>query len=229
MNDTHRFGMFAKHWMPGKVKTRLAATIGQEAAAAVYKAFLDEQILRYASMQAPAIIVTPDEGSNYFSELLIQLQSPNWQVHPQGLGDLGERMSRFFQRAFDDGYSKATLVGSDTPTLPLSFLRQVDQLLNIHDVVLGPSEDGGYCLVAAKNSVPPIFTGIEWSSEQVWRQTIAKLQAHRIRFAVLPVWYDVDNADDLRRLRAELAARPNDESENRLALQLTAILDAESG
>jgi len=229
MCKTHRFGVFAKHWMPGKVKTRLAATIGPEKSAAIYKAFLVEQILHFAEMPEAEIVFAPEDSAAHFSDLLTHLQSPGWSLHPQGEGDLGDRMQRFFARAFADGFAKATLVGSDTPTLPISFLRQADELLNIHDVVLGPTEDGGYYLVAAKASVPLIFTEISWSSDQVWRQTIAKLQEHRVRFAVLPVWYDVDDADDLHRLHGELEDSPSAADAIHLARQLNEILNTESG
>ena len=92
-----------------------------------------------------------------------------------------------------------------------SYLQQASCLLESHDVVLGPCEDGGYYLVGARGSVPPIFSGIDWSTEQVWQQTIACLQEHRVRFAVLPTWYDVDTIEELKRLHSELQS---DEASN---------------
>ena len=74
-----------------------------------------------------------------------------------------------------------------------------------NDVVLGPTEDGGYYLVAARDRVPPIFSGISWSTESVWPQTIARLQSSKTSFAVLPTWYDVDEQQDLERLLAEVS------------------------
>ena len=133
MSETHRLGMFAKHWTPGKVKTRLAQTIGPDKAASVYKAFLDEQIRRYSEIDDTQIVFSPDDSESSFSELVTEHSAAG--LHPQGEGDLGDRMHRFFERTFADGFQKATLVGSDTPTLPLSFLRQVDQLLNILSLI----------------------------------------------------------------------------------------------
>lgn len=218
----HCFGMFAKYWQPGNVKTRLAAGIGQVNAAAVYKAFLDCQVARFANLYSPLLAYSPNEHESQFQELVGKLDA--WSLQSQGQGDLGERMQNYFTRAFANGFERATLVGSDTPTLPLPIIKQADALLRLHDVILGPTEDGGYYLVAAKQKVPPIFSGIEWSSTSVWGQTIRKLQQHKVRFAVLPTWYDVDDVNDLHRLQTELASTELDAATSQLQERLSAIL-----
>lgn len=225
MFGSSRFGMFAKFWEPGRVKTRLATAIGPDKAAEVYKAFLDAQVLRFAELSNSVIVFSSDDRVQDFRHL-IDGRNDAWQLQTQGDGDLGERMQRFFLRAFEEGYERAALVGSDTPTLPLTFIRQADALLRIHDVVLGPTEDGGYYLVAARQHVPPIFSSIEWSTPDVWRQTIGKLQEHRVRFAVLPTWYDIDDAADLQRLRLELGVEGQDGTLVQLRQQLDSILGA---
>jgi hypothetical protein len=97
-------------------------------------------------------------------------------------------------------------LGTDSPNLPLEFVVRALVELETHKVVLGPTEDGGYYLVGAQGPVvPPIFTGIAWSTCHVWHETIRALQAAGASFAVLPSWYDVDNADDYQRLLDELA------------------------
>lgn len=213
-------GLFAKYWEPGKVKTRLAASLGDELAASVYHIFLETLLWRFGSATTSenprnegVIVYSPENRDSEFREASSAASEPAfWKLQPQGEGDLGDRLHRFFATHFStagstigaQASSKVIVIGTDSPTLPLSYLHQADWLLNGHDVVLGPTADGGYYLVAAKNDVPPIFTEIAWSTEKVWSQTIARLQDHHLSFAVLPTWYDVDTIEDLHRLRSEI-------------------------
>lgn len=127
-----------------------------------------------------------------------------WAIEPQAMGDLGRRMQHYFTQAFTSGLERVVLIGSDSPTLPLEYVTRAFDLLEDHPVVLGPSDDGGYYLVGASGNVPPIFSDIHWSSPQVWDQTIALLERSGCPFAVLPQWYDIDDADSLKRLSEEL-------------------------
>ncbi len=199
--NTH-LAIFAKFWQPGAVKTRLAETIGRAAAAAVYRESLRTLLIRFASVAASReLVFTPDDRRPEFRSLALQA----WQLEEQGMGDLGQRMARFFERAFASGRSRVVLIGSDSPTVPSSYVDQAFDALEHHAVVLGPSEDGGYYLVGARGDrVPPIFFDMHWSTEQVLPQTIARLQRHNIQYALMPTWYDVDSAADLRRLYDEL-------------------------
>jgi hypothetical protein len=78
------------------------------------------------------------------------------------------------------------------------------------DVVLGPSEDGGYYLIGLKQPHPDLFRGIAWSTDRVTTQTLVKADAMGLKVVRLPFWYDVDTAADLDRLRAELPTLPDD-------------------
>ncbi len=201
------------------MKTRLAAALGEELAAHVYQVFLETLLWRFGSTTETSesnpthsvIVYSPENRDPEFHKLSNSVSEPDfWKLQPQGDGDLGERLHRFFATRFADGDSKVIVIGTDSPTMPWSYLQQAKWLLDRHDVVLGPTEDGGYYLVAAKcpsdNCVPPIFTEIEWSTDKVWSQTISRLQENRLTFAVLPTWYDVDQIEDLRRLRSEITA-----------------------
>lgn len=244
LDATHRLGMFAKYWQPGAVKTRLAATLGDAKSALIYKAFLKTLIGRFREFPHATLVVSPDRQIAEFHALLEEVRQDrasacqdglaarqlNWRVVPQGEGDLGQRIERFFVNAFHEGFRSATLLGSDSPSLPLSYVRQSAALLRRFDVVLGPSDDGGYYLVGARHRVPPIFSEINWSTPDVWRQTITHLQSQRIRFAVLPSWYDVDQRDDLDRLLQEIERSASDPVSSpelqRLLDELTMILEA---
>ena len=197
-----QLGIFAKHPQPGRVKTRLAATIGDEPACRLYRAFVETLLARFAGVADRRVLVfSPPERRAEFEPLAGQ----SWQLAEQSAGDLGQRMRRHFEDAFDDGASRVVLLGSDSPTLPVEYVERAFDLLKEVPVVLGPSDDGGYYLIGAAGRVPLIFDDIAWSSEGVWEQTIRRLRALGRDFRELPSWYDVDDEDDLRRLRKELS------------------------
>jgi rSAM/selenodomain-associated transferase 1 len=120
----------------------------------------------------------------------------------QGAGDLGDRMQRV-ARTLLTRHRKVLLVGTDSPTLPLEFVAEAEQRLNVADLVFGPSEDGGYYLVGQRRLYPEIFHGVAWGGANVLRVTLAKLDPSQVQ--LLRQWYDVDRPDDLARLRIDLA------------------------
>jgi len=194
-------GLFAKYWKPGKVKTRLAASIGLQRAAASYRHFVVTLLERLSVCQVEKwLAFTPSGRIDEFQEIA----PAGWQLDLQADGDLGDRMRAFFSRRFAEGSERVVLVGSDSPQLPLESIQQAFEQLHESQVVLGPTEDGGYWLVGAAGGVPDIFSGIPWSTPRVWQATIEALQAAKISYRVLPVCYDIDTGDDLQRLINEL-------------------------
>jgi rSAM/selenodomain-associated transferase 1 len=130
---------------------------------------------------------------------------------PQIGTDLGERLASATQWATEQGYTKILLVGSDSPTLPISYISKASTLLDSRDIVVGPSTDGGYYLIgfSATNiamTVPFIFEGIAWSTADVFQQTVASIRSLKVTFGLLPPWYDIDTADDLAFLHAHISA-----------------------
>lgn len=206
--------VMAKYWERGQVKTRLARAIGPRAAQQIYRSLLKTLLARLAAAgDRRLVFYTPAERAASFAELA----GPSWQLAPQVEGDLGRRMQAalawLLELPAEEGGSspRVVLLGADSPSLPLERLEQAWQLLAQHDAVLGPSFDGGYYLVGAARSVPPIFDGPTWGTDSVWRQTEALLAAHRTRYATLAPWFDVDERDDLDRLLADLDERAADE------------------
>lgn len=196
-----QLGVFAKFWQPGRVKTRLAASIGDRPAASLYRLMLETMVARLArSSGLRTIAYTPRESQSEFR----QLASADWQLAVQSEGDLGARLAAFFHHAFDAGADRVVVLGADSPNLPLERIHEAWQSLLDNEVVLGPTLDGGYYLVGARDGVPPIFEGVDWGTESVWTQTIARLKEHGTRYSCLPAWYDVDDLDDLVRLDADL-------------------------
>jgi rSAM/selenodomain-associated transferase 1 len=211
--------MFAKYWEPGRAKTRLAATIGDDAAAELARLFLETLLLRFQDVADTRVVAfTPPQRREAFSAIA----PAAWQLEPQGEGDLGQRMRRFLDGSLRDGAGRVVLIGSDSPTLEASLIQQAFQRLADHDVVLGPSTDGGYYLIGVADRVPDLFEGIAWSTPRVWDQTVERLERIGCRYATLPLWYDVDQQSDLARLCEDLARR-SDLSATEMALHRAAI------
>lgn len=208
-------GMFAKYWEPGRVKTRLAATIGAEAAATIYAEFIRSLLVRLSEVgERRWLCFTPDGRRAEFESLAGSL----WHAVPQAVGDLGQRMSAYFDEAFTASADRVVLIGSDSPTLPHAHVTRAFSALREHDVVLGPTLDGGYYLVGARGHTPPIFEDISWSTSEVWKQTVERLERSGLSYEELPSWYDVDERADLFRLRDELLRSDSDEPWRRTLL-----------
>jgi rSAM/selenodomain-associated transferase 1 len=198
-------GVFAKYWQPGRVKTRLAAAIGDESAAQLHRLFLRALLRRLEPLGYRHVLAfTPVERRDLFAAI----GGEQWDLQSQGDGDLGERMHRFLANEVSAGAGRVVVLGSDSPSLPLHYVTEAFEQLRRVPVVLGPSDDGGYYLVgiASASGIPAIFDGISWGTPNVWQSTVERLRAAGIEYAELPRWYDVDQLPDLLRLRDELAS-----------------------
>lgn len=216
-----RLGVFAKHWTPGRVKTRLAAAIGAESAAGLHRAFFETLVTRFAAVaDERCVFFTPAEHREAFADLA----DGAWQLHAQCEGDLGERMAAFFRQGFEAGAERIALIGSDSPNVPAAFIEQAFSALDEAEVVLGPSLDGGYYLIAARGGPPPVFDNIAWGGRDVLATTILKLAEHGATHKMLPVWYDVDELADLKTLAANLASDAQDGSLAKLRMSVEAVL-----
>jgi len=201
--------VFAKAPAPGRVKTRLAAELGPERAAALYEAFVWDACEGLAATDwAPVVAADPDPQDAFFQDLAAKL---GLRVEPQGTGDLGARMAAALRRHLEAGAERALLIGTDLPTLPPGHLADAARALQADTpLVLGPATDGGYYLVGAHRAalaawprvVERLFTGIPWSEGDVLHRTLAR--AEGLRIALAPAWYDVDDAPGLARLIAHL-------------------------
>lgn len=202
--------VFVKEPRPGAVKTRLAASIGAADAAELYR-MLVETVLD-ATMPGPGdyerlVFFDPPEAGERMRGWL-----PSGRLRRQGTGDLGARMADAFARAFARGASRVVLVGSDAPGLTRGDVQAAFAALGAHDVVLGPSDDGGYYLVGLQAPRPALFDGMAWSTPSVRERTLERAASLGLSVALLRPLRDVDTLLDLRaeweRLEAPLARRP---------------------
>ena len=201
-------GMFARRPDPGAVKTRLAAALGDEGAAAAHEAMALDLAELWGSdaVLAPggrrALAFAPVDAGPWFDERV----PAAWSLVPQGPGDLGARMRAFFDDEFADGAERVVLIGSDAPTLDPSTIVSAFLCLEGRDLVLGPAADGGYYLVGCRGSTAPIFEGVDWGTADVLSQTIDRLEGSSTSLSVLPPWWDVDRPEDWRSLRGHVRA-----------------------
>ncbi len=208
-------GIFAKYWEPGRVKTRLARSLGNKKAAKIYEAFVAATVARLSAVHCTRVLAYwPDDSRTRVA--FESAEAQGWSLVPQTEGNLGERMAGYFIQQFAAGTERVVLLGTDSPNLPLVEVQEAFEHLKTSDVVLGPTDDGGYYLVGAANRVPPIFEEIPWSTPEVLPKTITCLEKAGLSYTMLDPWYDVDEIYDLHRLVEDLS----DEREAEPALQV---------
>jgi len=196
---------FVKAPAHGAVKTRLGARIGGQRAAELYQCFGRDLLRTLTTLAVPLVCCFhPSEAGAACAEWL----GEHLVYRPQRGDDLGQRMARAFRQAFDEGFSRVLLIGSDSPDLPLGLFERAFVALDTHEAVIGPSSDGGYYLIGftAQGFLPAVFENVQWSTADVFRRTMNILQRHRRRTCVLPQWHDVDTWSDLEDLLGRNAA-----------------------
>ncbi|MHA2177857.1 MAG: TIGR04282 family arsenosugar biosynthesis glycosyltransferase [Candidatus Thorarchaeota archaeon] len=180
----------------GKVKARLAQSIGEEAATGLYRAFIQDTVTTVQSLDIPFYIaVHPPESQDKFAQWL----GPTYQIfHQQGI-DLGKRLQNGFETMFLKGYQQVIALASDSPDLPIEILQTAVSTLQTNKAVIGPASDGGYYLIGFSHDlfIPDIFEEISWSTETVFRDTLARIESVTSQFHVLPEWADIDTKSNL--------------------------------
>lgn len=198
--------IMAKEPQVGFTKTRLCPPLTLDEAAQLYEALLMDSISLASGLDRIdlAIAVTPPQSVAYFKRI-----SPlDTLLIPVECDDIGDCLTRVLRSLLDMGYPKVLAFNADGPSVPQGYIQTAVRLLDECDVVLGPSEDGGYYLVGLKQLYPEIFLGVTWSTPQVLHQTLTKIKDLGLEAGLLPPWYDVDTAADLERMRSELANLP---------------------
>jgi uncharacterized protein len=200
--------VMAKAPRPGKVKTRLSPPLTPDQASALNICFIRDTTdnihqVTAGSNSAGIVVYTPVGDEAAFDDLLPR----GFQLLSQRGDGFGERLLHACEDLFACGFSGVCLIDSDSPTMPQAALSQaVACLARAGDrVVLGGSDDGGYYLIGVKQTHPRLFAQIDWSTERVLQQTLQRAAEIGLETALLPTWYDVDDAASLERLRHELS------------------------
>lgn len=188
--------LFVKNTELGKVKTRLAKTIGDEKALFIYKALLQhtrkvaEKVEALRKVYYSSFVDSNDEFESDFFEKRIQVQD-----------DLGIKMYSAFKDAFGERADKVVLIGSDCYEINDEIIEDAFTSLNENDYVIGPAHDGGYYLIGMKTLNKSIFEDMVWSTDNVMLDTIIDIKKQKKSYFLLPTLTDVDHEKDLGELK----------------------------
>lgn len=191
MNDSLLI-ILAKNPELGKVKTRLAATVGDEVALAIYFQLLKKTHDVTTSLSQDKVVYY----SNYLEEGDLW-DERNFRKAVQVGGDLGNRMKCAFTDAFNRGYKQVCIIGSDCMEISTEIIEEAFVKLQNHDAVIGASEDGGYYLLGMSKMTPEVFENKLWSTDEVFIATLEDFNRLGLDHAELPVLNDVDTEKDL--------------------------------
>ena len=189
--------IFVKAPILGKVKTRLSPHLSQREILRLYKSFLKMITARCSGLKEVDRFLgcTPTKDDDFLLNLAMRY---GYECFKQRGRSLGERLINAFRDHFDMGYKKVVIIGSDSPTIPLEYIRDAFTLLNKREFVLGPCNDGGYYIVGTKRPYEEVFKRIPWDTSEVLNKTLDRLNSANIDYYLLPFWYDVDRIEDLR-------------------------------
>jgi hypothetical protein len=186
--------IFMKNPVKGKVKTRLAVDIGEDASLEVYHQLLARSRAVTSKIDAKRFL--------YYSDRIEDDEWPTalFKKRVQQGSDLGERMSEATQRIFEeDGIEKLILIGSDCYQLTEKHIQNAFDALRYADLVIGPANDGGYYLIGMNANYNDLFHNIPWSSEQVLRVTLSTAEQLKLSYVLLEELIDLDTFDDLKK------------------------------
>lgn len=218
--------MFAKYPTPGQVKSRLTPALTPKQAAAVHAACARAtwHRLGQAEFAEPVLVHAPDDSGDAWPSVLDDGdRARRWE---QGDGDLGERLARAFRRSFAEGFTRVVAVGCDSPMITAARIHEGFARLADSDVVIGPTEDGGYYLIGLSGRAGlATFEDVDWGTDRVAAQTRERVQDAGLRLAELPIGYDVDRPADLARMRDELARAKDDPIATELVRSLCRTFD----
>jgi uncharacterized protein len=197
--------IMAKAPRPGEVKTRLASSLSPAAVTAFYCCLLDDTLALARSLgEVEVAIMCPDSDVNALTELA---GSETSVVAQKGEGLAAGLISVFAH--FAESQQRRTIAfNSDSPHLPRNVLEDAFETLAAHDVVVGPTHDGGYYLVGAKASHPTLFAGDGMGTSSALERLLAHARALELSVGFAAPFYDIDVADDLTRLAQELRLAP---------------------
>jgi uncharacterized protein len=187
--------VFVKAPVAGRVKTRLAAKIGAQAAADLYRALGRSTVSAcLGETYQTAVWFTPSRARRLVRGWLDDL--PVAEYRAQRAGILGSRLSAAFRHHFQVGATRVVLIGSDCPGIDAALVSRAFGSLSEHDLVLGPAHDGGYYLIGLRRPEPRLFRGVDWSTDAVLAQTLSRAARLKLHSALLPRLRDIDTPED---------------------------------
>jgi len=225
--------VFTRYPEPGKTKTRLVPVLGKEGAANLQRKMTEHtlfQAKRFSRSHQLMIEVRHDGGDE---GMMRNWLGPDFVYRPQGDGNLGLRMKRSFEDAFESGAASALIIGTDIPDLTHGNIQKAFQALEQKQLVLGPARDGGYYLIGLhrdllSRAVPDLFTGIKWGKENVLDETLRAARRKGLGFTLLDVLGDVDRPEDLSLWEGAGIVNRQDFTAARISIIIPTLNEAES-
>jgi len=203
--------IFARFPRIGRVKTRLIPPLDPESAMRVYEAFLIDIMHRMIpAVRSDVEFSVAGEGNDHdaMSDLLRRnyLSGSDFPIRtrPQSVGDLGARLHASFEESFAQGRRRVVILGADHPSVPTEYVDRAFDYIDDVDIVIGPSDDGGFYAVGMNSSVAGLFDDLPWSTPGLFDAFTTRVTTLGLRCAELPRWYDVDRPADLVRLSEEI-------------------------
>jgi hypothetical protein len=168
----------------GKVKTRLAKTLGDEQTLSIYEFLLSTTINAAKNSDIPTRVYWTTRPNDHSGEIFLQVE-----------GDLGEKMKAVFEDSFA-AFSPVIMIGTDCPDVNPDILQQAVDTLNEVDCVFGPASDGGYYLIGMKHFYPSLLKNISWSTDRVLEQSLKICTNEGIIYRLLETLTDIDEEKD---------------------------------
>jgi rSAM/selenodomain-associated transferase 1 len=175
----------------GKVKTRIAASAGNDAALIIYKKLLQHTHQITELLQCDKFVFYAGSVDDN------DLWGDGYHKLVQADGDLGSKMRAAFTHLVAKGYNRICIIGSDCYELATDTIKKAFDFLDTHDVVIGPAKDGGYYLLGMRDGVKDVFEEVAWSTNKVLLQTLLHLQAQALSYCLLEELNDIDTIDDV--------------------------------
>ncbi len=200
--------VFTRAPIPGQCKTRLIPVVGTEQAAQLSHAFLCDTLERSRVLDAQHFLYVA--GDLDHASIVETATNFGAELRTQAQGDLGDKLVRASADMHLEKGDRLLIVGSDAPSIPEEYFLQAVAALNHSELVLGPSVDGGYYLIATSCTFPEsFFRGVRWSTQYTLQDTQACASRYGWRVTSLPPWYDIDDAEGLmlHRLYTNLAPK----------------------
>ncbi len=191
--------IFLKAPVAGQVKTRLARDVGDEAALEIYRRLVERQLSAFPPDWPVEVHFSPANAADVMKAWLGESSSRSFW--PQVVDGLGERLSYATREAFSRGARSVMLIGGDCPQLGVAEFEQADRVLKEKDVVLGPSEDGGYYLLGFSVPHLALFKDVAWSTSSVAARTREIIAERGLSHSELAVLRDVDKIHDWESIR----------------------------
>jgi rSAM/selenodomain-associated transferase 1 len=221
MRSTNALCLFIKSPRLGQVKTRMQPEIAPKDALRLYRAMVEDLLdrLRRGAKFDLHLFFWPPHCGGDIEEWL----GDRYGYLPQEGGDLGERMYNALRWAHEHQYHNIVIVGGDIPMLGANTIAKAFDCLRASDVVLGPTPDGGYYLIGMKHARRDLFTGIPWSTNRVYEDTLEKMRRLELSFSELDAMDDLDTFEDARTFWRKAVPSSQGEETNRTVAILNSL------